>query len=69
MRLEIFDEKKECRGVWVAKTKRGFNQRQLKEQRECREAIERRRKYYAMSTESAKDPNYQAALLEWMTRQ
>lgn len=42
MRLESRNPHGEVKGVWVAKTKRGFSQKQLAEQEAVREAMERK---------------------------
>lgn len=54
---------------WTAKTSRGFNRQQLKEQNDFREQISRRLTMRRIDRQIANDPNYQAALLEWMTAQ
>lgn len=54
---------------WTAKTARGFNRKQLKEQNEFRQSIARRLTLYEIDKQIAADPNHQSALLEWMTRQ
>lgn len=75
MRLEIRNKRGEVKGIWVAKTSRGFNQKQLAEQKAVREAIDREEFYYSLGTKEGhlrtggteeSWNNYQAALLEFM---
>ncbi len=69
MNLQIEHKELGMRKSWKAKTSRGFNRQQLKEQDDFRRQIKTRLTMLRIDKQSAADPNYQAALLEYMTAQ